>query len=75
MLSKTFQNYFKTKNTTQANKKTQPRPKNTPSPKMKTCNTSCYYLSSLKKCKKNVGSNLNKEQQYTDCKEAEEEYA
>lgn len=28
--------------------KNQPRPKHAPSPKTKTCNTSCYYLSSLK---------------------------
>lgn len=42
---------------------------------MKTYNTSCYYLPSLKTCKKNVGSNLSKEQQYTDWKEAEEEYS
>jgi len=49
MLSRTFHNYFKTNTTTQANKQqNQRRPKS--SSNTKTCNTSCYYLSSLKMC-------------------------
>lgn len=59
VFSKTFQNYVKNKTTTQANKK----PKDqeiTPSLKTRTCNTSCYYLSSSKICKINGERNISK---------------
>lgn len=62
MLSKTFQNYFKNKTTTRANKKPNKDKRTTPSPKTKTCNTSCYYLSSSTICKRSGEMNISKEQ-------------
>lgn len=62
MFSKTFQNYLKNKTTTQANKKPNKDQTTTPTRETKTCNISCYYLSSSKTCKINGEKNTNEEQ-------------